>query len=166
MPRNGDQVVINRSGANPTVTIQTAAVSLASLNSEEPLVNLGGSLTLNGPALLNGGLTMSGGFIGGGGDLTLGGVSLWTGGNIVGAGAMTVVSGASLSVSSPGAGGSLVRSITNHGMLTWNQASLGLNGATITNQPGGVFELQSNFPIAGGTITNAGRSAKQGRQDR
>ena len=138
VPGNGDTVVIDRPGANPVVTVQTAAVTLASLRSEEPLVVAGASLTFDGSAELNGGLTMQGGFLSGAGELTLGGVSTWTGGFITGPGAMTIRVGALLSIDTPGAGGIVHRSITNHGYLLWNQASISLtNGAQILNQAGG-----------------------------
>ena len=107
VPQNGDQVVINRTSANPIVTIQSAVVTLASLQSQEPIVNIGGNLTFDGPAVLSGGLTMSGGQFGGVGDLALGGASVWTGGPIVGTGGMTVQIGGSLFVNTPGGFGVL-----------------------------------------------------------
>ena len=160
VPQNGDQVVIDRTGANPIVTIQSAVVTLAGLQSQEPIVNTGGNLTFDGPAVLNGGLTMSGGQFGGAGDLALGGVSLWTGGPIAGTGAMTVLSGASLAVNTPGGVGVLLRSITNLGTITWNQAGLVMNGGQILNA--GTFEVQDNLFVSNGTIANSGTLLKSG----
>ena len=149
VPQNGDQVVINRTSANPIVTIQSAVVTLASLQSQEPIVNIGGNLTFDGPAVLSGGLTMSGGQFGGVGDLALGGASVWTGGPIVGTGGMTVQIGGSLFVNTPGGFGVLGRSITNFGTLSWNQAGLAMNGGQILNagifrDPGQPLRFQRN----------------------
>jgi uncharacterized repeat protein (TIGR01451 family) len=160
VPQNGDQVVINRTSANPIVTIQSAVVTLASLQSQEPIVNIGGNLTFDGPAVLSGGLTMSGGQFGGVGDLALGGASVWTGGPIVGTGGMTVQTGGSLFVNTPGGFGVLGRSITNFGTLTWNQAGLAMNGGQILNA--GTFEIQDNLFVSNGTIVNTGTLLKSG----
>ena len=48
--QNGDAVVINRPGATPVVTVQSAVVSLASLASAEPVVVNGGDADFNGDA--------------------------------------------------------------------------------------------------------------------
>ena len=160
VPQPGETVVIDRPG-NITVTLQTVT-SIASLTSQERLTITGGSLTSDGPMILNGGLTMSTGQITGAGDLLLGGTSLWTGGQITGVGSMAVNVGATLTVSSPGQAGVFGRNFVNFGTVVWNQESLTLNGLTIVNNTGGVFEIQNNLPISNGTFGNLGRLFKSG----
>ena len=157
-PQPGDTVVIDRP-TSITVTLTTAA-SIASLTSQERLTIAGGSLTSSGPMALSGGLTISSGQIAGAGDLTLGGTSLWTGGQITGTGSMAVNDGATLTVNSPGSAGVLGRNLFNSGNVIWNQESLTLSGLTITNNVGGVFEIQANLPIPNGGFSNAGRLFK------
>ena len=122
----------------------------------------GGSLTSSGPMALSGGLTISSGQIAGAGDLTLGGTSLWTGGQITGTGSMAINAGATLTVNTPGSAGVLGRNLFNSGNVIWNQESLTLSGLTITNNVGGVFEIQTNLPISNGGFNNAGRLFKSG----
>jgi hypothetical protein len=160
VPQPGEDVVIDRP-TNITVTL-TSATSIASLTSQERLVIAGGSLTSSGAMALNGGLTMSSGLITGAGDLTLGGTSLWTGGNITGTGSIGVNVAGTLTVSSPGAAGLLQRHLVNFGNVIWNQESLTLNGFTIVNGTGAVFEIQSNLPISNGGFNNSGRLFKSG----
>ncbi len=111
---------------------------------------------------------MSGGALAGTGDLTFGGTSLWNGGHIFEGGAMTVTPGAQFSVITPGGSGILRRTITNDGVLIWNQATLAFtNGSHIVNRAGGTFEIQSNLLIANAsgvplTLQNAGQLVKTG----
>jgi uncharacterized repeat protein (TIGR01451 family) len=168
VPGNGDRVSIDRPSGFYTVTVQSANVTLASLNSAEHIVVVGAGLTFDGPANFGGGLTMSGGALAGPGDLTFGGTSLWTGGQIIEGGAMTVTPGAQFSVITPDASGILRRTITNDGLLIWNQATLTYtNGSHIVNRAGGTFEIQSNLFISNAsgvplTLPNAGRLVKTG----
>ena len=169
VPQTGEIVVIDRPSVSIAVTVESASVNLASLQSQESLVMNGGAISVDGAVSLGGGLIMSGGSLASFGELTLGGASLWTGGNINGPGLMTVQTGATLTVSSPGVPGLLARGISNHGLLIWNQSQLSLlNGAQILNQPGGVFEVQSNLEIVNATsldpltLTNQGLMLKSG----
>ena len=81
---------------------------------------------------------------------------------------MTVLAGAALQVSSPGQPGVLSRTITNHGFLSWDQASLQLtNGATIVNETDGEFVVLSDLAITNTsgspvTLTNHGNMTKLG----
>ena len=159
VPQPGETVVIDRPG-NITVTVQSTTASIASLQSEERLVITSGSLISSGSIALNGGLTLSGGAVDGG-DVALGGTSVWTAGHFQWMGVITVNLGATLTVSSPGLAGILLRSIHNFGTVIWNQASLA-NGGSIVNHVTGVFEIQSNLAISGGVFTNTGRLFKSG----
>ena len=160
VPQPGDAVVIDRT-VDITVTLRTAT-TVASLVSQERLTIAGGTLDSDGPIVLNGGLTMGSGQITGDGTVLLGGTSTWTGGQMTGTGEIGVNIGATLTVSSPAAGGVLQRNLANFGTVTWNQASLTLGGLTIVNNDGGVFEIQNNLPISNGTFANFGRLFKSG----
>ena len=170
VPQSGEHVIIDRPGVSIAVTVSTASVNLASLQSQETLVITGGAIGAEGAVGLLGGLTMSGGSLTNAGELTLGGTSLWTGGSIGGGpGPMTVQTGAALAVSSPGVPGILARNLSNNGVLSWNQPQLSLaSGAQIVNQLGGLFEVQGNLEIVNTTsldpllLTNHGVMVKSG----
>ena len=147
VPQPGDDVVINVANGI-VVSVHSATVTLNSFQSDELVSISGGSVTFNGPAEFNGGLQMSGGIIDGPGAILLSGNSHWTGGSIIGLGAMTVLPAGSLQVGGTGFGGVLVRSISNQGFLAWDQASLQLtNGSTIVNEDGGEMVVLSELVI-------------------
>ena len=60
VPGTGDDVVINVSGASPTVTIDSGAQSVNSVTAADPLVVSGGSLTLAAASEIDGPLSLSG----------------------------------------------------------------------------------------------------------
>ena len=168
VPIDGDSIVINRPATTVVVTVQSAIVSLASLQSTEPLSMLGGSISFSGASALNGGLLMSVGNLGGAGNLTLDSSSFWTGGNMPGPGGLIIAPTGSLTVSSPGAPGVLDRTLTNNGFVAWDQPSLALTGgAQLINRPGAVFTVLSNLTITNGSgvptsLTNEGTFIKSG----
>ena len=168
VPIDGDSVVINRPATTVVVTVQSANVSLASLQSTEPLSMLGGSISFSGASALNGGLLMSVGNLGGAGNLTLDSSSFWTGGSMPGPGGLIIAPTGSLSVSSPGAPGVLDRTLTNNGFVAWDQPSLDLTGgAQLINRPGAVFTVLSNLTITNNSgvatsLTNEGTFNKAG----
>jgi hypothetical protein len=61
VPGPGDDVVINVSGATPTVTISTGNQSVHSITASDPLSITGGSLTVAADSAIGGGLAMTGG---------------------------------------------------------------------------------------------------------
>ena len=77
-----------------------------------------------------------------------------------------MLAGATFAVSSPGQPGVLQRTLTNHGFLTWDQASLQLNdGATIVNETDATFVVLSNLSITNSsgspvTLINRGNLIK------
>ncbi len=61
VPGSGDDVVINVSGANPTVTISSGSQSVQSVTADDPLSISGGSLTVAANSTISDGLAMTGG---------------------------------------------------------------------------------------------------------
>ena len=61
VPGQSDDVVINVSGASPTVTISSNVESVKSITADDPLVISGGGLTVAANSTISGGLSMTGG---------------------------------------------------------------------------------------------------------
>jgi hypothetical protein len=61
VPGPGDDVVIDYTGASPTVTIGSNVESVNSITADDPLVISGGGLTIAANSTISGGLTMTGG---------------------------------------------------------------------------------------------------------
>ena len=87
VPGPNDDVVINVSGATPTVTINSGSVSVNSLMATDPLVIGGGSLALAGTSTISGPFMLSTiSTLTTDGTLTLSGSTTWTSGAIEGTG--------------------------------------------------------------------------------
>ena len=96
VPRPGDDVVIDVSGANPTVTISSNVESVNSVAADDPLEISGGGLTVAANSTIGGGLSMTGGTItarGSGVDVIVTGTTTVSGANLY------AQNGASLSLS-------------------------------------------------------------------
>ena len=61
VPGPGDDVVIDYTGASPTVTISSNVESVNSITASDPLVISGGGLTVAANSTITGGLAMTGG---------------------------------------------------------------------------------------------------------
>jgi Planctomycete extracellular len=61
VPGTGDDVVIDVSGATPTITIGTGNQSVLSLTAADPMLITGGSLLVAADSTITGGLSMTGG---------------------------------------------------------------------------------------------------------
>ena len=98
VPGSGDDVVINVSGASPTVTISSNVESVHSITAADPLGISGGGLTVAANSTISGGLTMTGGSLtasGSGVTLTVTGTTTVSGGSLYAGG------GATLSLTEP-----------------------------------------------------------------
>lgn len=133
----------------------------------EPIITLGGTgLTVNSPAIL----TLGGGSDGvlsGSAPLTIWGTFNWNGGTLSGLPAFTVNGLLNIGSSS---------TKTLSGMVLTNNAATTLSGtgqfrlsnvSLVSNQPGALFDVQSDASIffrtpGGGTMTNAGTLSKSG----
>ncbi len=85
VPGSGDDVVINVSGANPTVTISSGSQSVQSVTADDPLSISGGSLTVAANSTISGGLSMTGGSLtanGSGTSLTVTGTTTVSGASL------------------------------------------------------------------------------------
>ena len=96
VPGPGDDVLIDVSGASPTVTINSNVESVNSITADDPLVISGGGLTVAANSTISGGLSMTGGSLtasGSGVTFTVTGTTTVSGGNLY------AQAGASLSLS-------------------------------------------------------------------
>ena len=93
VPGPADDVVINVSGASPTVTIGSNVESVHSITAADPLTISGGGLTVAANSTISGGLTMTGGSLtasGSGVTLTVTGTTTDSGGNLYAGGGATL----------------------------------------------------------------------------
>ena len=110
VPGTNDDVVINVSGATPTVTISSNVESIHSITADDPLAISGGSLSVAANSSISGGLSMTGGSLtasGSGvsftvtGTTTVPGASLYAqGGSVLALPGLTSYSGGGLLVHS------------------------------------------------------------------
>jgi hypothetical protein len=163
VPGPGNDVVINTPGATITLSSSVTANSLT-LQS--------GTLMVNGGLTLTSASSQSGGTLSGSGTVTIpaGATYTWTTGTMSG-GTTAIASGGTLVISPSCCTSNLVvldqRTLSNSGTVSWPSNSVGFtaqNGATINNQPGGVFDIQSNEPLlangASPVFNNAGTLQK------
>ena len=168
VPGPSDDVVINVSGATPTVTISTTVESVNSITADDPVVISGGGLTVAADSTI-GDLSMAGGILNGPGTLTVTSAFDWTGGDLDGAGTTTVASGATLSLSGSNTkyltGGHI---LNNEGIATWSGTGEfdGSPGSTFNNM--GTFTALSDANFgnggqgAGVIFNNSGTFTKSG----
>ena len=95
VPTPADAVVIDVSGASPTVTLSSGNQSVLSLTASDPLSITGGSLTVGATSTISGGLSMTGGSL----EANGAGVALTvTGPTTVSGSSLYAVGGATLSL--------------------------------------------------------------------
>ncbi len=99
LPGPADDVVIDRSAGNFTVTHQTGATTIRSLTSREVLTISGTeALAMTNASVLHGALTLSGGWLESASTLTTHGPVTWTGGGLRGAGTTTIAPDSTLDI--------------------------------------------------------------------
>ncbi len=128
VPGAGDDVVINATGATPTVTISANAESVNSITADDPLDISGGGLTIGADSTIDGTLTSSGDLTTNG-ALTLSGNDVITGGKISGSG-----------------------SVSNTGTLTFKGATSALFYTTLNNSGTVNVDFGTVYLDAGGAI--------------
>jgi RHS repeat-associated protein len=162
VPAPGDDVVINRPNANPTITFRSGTADLNSLQSTEALTLSGGTLNLATDSSLSAAFSLSGGTLGGTGTVAVTGAMTWTGGTMVGAGTTRIAAGATLDIG--GTQGVVIgdtRQLRNDGTVTVSGASLNPQGnPVITNA--GLFDFRSDGGVVntGGAFINTGTLRK------
>ncbi len=163
VPLDGDDVVIDRAAANPTISFPgVGETAYRSLTVKDTLTIVGGKLITTANSEIAGHLLLAGGTVQlNSGTLTLSGTTDWTAGPIYGAVANTGtmnVSGAANKVFA----GTLVNTgtITVVGATTNLRLATGGDG-TLDNRAGGVVDLRENGTIGygdtgAGVFKNAG----------
>ncbi len=158
VPGPGDDVVINVSGASPTVTIDSGSQTVNSLQSSDPLSITGGSLTLEANSEIDGALTFgAGATLATEAVLTLTGSDTWTGGTLAGVGSVDLTSTGTLALSGTVAG-ALSTSLTNAGTITiGGTGGLTVSGAitnsgTLTDNSTATVTITTPFVNQGATI--------------
>ena len=161
VPQPGDDVVINRPGADVTVTYRSGTNTVNSLTSSETFVLSGGNLTIAAASTLSGPFTLSGGALRGGGVVTVTAPFTWTGGIMGGTGVLNANAGIQLANN-----GAVQlqdnRTLNSAGIATWIGAGAMLNaaGATFNNLAGATFAIETAADLSGGTFNNAGSVTK------
>jgi len=147
VPGADDVVVIDRAGANPTVTLRSGAQSIKSLDSRESLVMSGGSLTLAEESRIEGPFTLSGGTVTANAPLTLAGTSVLSGGTLMGAvsnsGTLTIAANTTLKDTT----------LSNLGTVIHDNGVVYYNNATLDNL--GLYDIRDSgtlTSVSGGTI--------------
>ncbi len=166
-PQAGDDVVIDRPGASPIVTIRSSTAGIATLTSTE-LVHVDAALTVSTTATFEGGLRLAAN-LGGAGAFHLTSNGEWRGGSLTPTGGFTVHAGRTLTVttaSPKGLGNNTA--FVNQGTVVWTEGTLQLGAPnTITNEAGALFEVQGSLTtstLVGGSraFSNAGTFRRAG----
>ncbi len=163
VPGPSNDVVINVSGASPTITIDSGTQSVNSLTAAVPLVISGGSLTLAANSEIDGSFTYSdSGTLTTDGTLTLKGATAWSAGTFGGTGTIENASGATLTITGSV---SLTSTLNNDGTIDQSAGPFRVDaGALATNEPDGTYDIEfdGQFLNGGGsgTLENQGMLAK------
>ncbi|MCP4040678.1 MAG: hypothetical protein GY731_01825, partial [Gammaproteobacteria bacterium] len=178
LPTPGDNVVIDFMDGSTVLFDTAGSLTIASMFSDEGVDIVNGSLFIAGAADFNAGLfisggdidlgvdsrasslTLSGGNVQGAGQLTVNGAFNWSGGTLGGSGNLFVSTTGALS----GADDKVLsgtRTLTNGGVLTWSGTGDIVGGAPniITNLGTGMFEIHNDQTIAV-TVNSAGTLTK------
>jgi hypothetical protein len=125
------------------------------------ITNSGPTITLNEPAdcgrltfgLASGSIPT----ISGTGTLTIHTNGTWTDGYMSGSGRTIIAPGATLTINAPGSVNLNGRTLENGGTVRLTgTAGISLDGAVITNRPGGLFEVQATQPFSTLTLSGFG----------
>ncbi len=107
VPSSNQEVIIDVSGASPTITISSGSMSVYSITADDPLSITGGSLTVASDSTISGGLAMTGGSLvanGSGATLTVSGTTIVSGANLYAEGGATLTLQDLTSYSNPSGG--------------------------------------------------------------
>jgi hypothetical protein len=163
VPGPSDDVVINVSGASPTVTIDSGPQSVRSLQCSDPLSLTGGSLALAAASEIDGSLTLSAGAFTTNAALTLTGSDSWTGSRLSVARGATLTNTGKITVDATGGpvlqGGGTLANASGGTLTLQGTGQLAVQGPGLTYQAGGTVELTGAAGITtstGGTFNNAG----------
>ena len=166
VPQPGDFVVIDRPGANPTITYDVGALSLSRLQTEEHVVVANGPLSIDAATAWNGGLTLSG-VLQGSAAMSASTFSL-EGGTLEGSGEL-VVTGATTLLGGRLSGRTLRLGTTTASDLQGFFSEVRFtNSAAIVNPAGSVWTVTTSNEFAlglfdtNGTVTNLGTIVKLG----
>ncbi|MBL8471596.1 MAG: hypothetical protein JNM98_07355, partial [Rhodocyclaceae bacterium] len=164
VPTSTEIALIDRSNANPTITLSSGTNAVVGVIDSEALVLSGGSLsttgsttttdtstltisgatlTANGPVTVGGAFALSSGTLNGSGLVTLNNGGTWSGGSF--GGVLNVAPNQTLSINGGAktlAGGS----ITNDGVVNWSGGNIDVTGnATIANNA--QFNITANATL-------------------
>ncbi len=107
VPNSTDNVIIDESGATPTITISSGNQSVLSITASDPLSITSGSLTVAADSTISGGLSMTGGSLvanGSGASLTVSGTTTVSGANLYAEGGATLTLQDLTGYANPGGG--------------------------------------------------------------
>ena len=169
VPTSGDDVVIDRPGANPTVTFTGDGLiePYHSLIVHDRLAMASGNLRISADSRIDGSFNFSGGSIAvGPGTLTLAAPTSWTGGTIYGniSNTSTITAAGTTGSNVIASGAMLVNTgtiaIEGANLLDFGDPQIGNAGGTLDNRAGGVVDMQGSSHLSGsnggGKFINAG----------
>ncbi|MHB9023496.1 MAG: hypothetical protein ACYC7E_04895, partial [Armatimonadota bacterium] len=141
-----------------TASVTVTSLTLGGISGTQTLANSAYTLTLSGASAINanGVYSQTNGALNGAGTLTVTGIYGWSGGNMRGTGTTNIATGGRLNISGTadkriyhGSATSGGRKLNNAGTITWAGSGrlLGGDGARITNQTGGVFDVQGDASL-------------------
>jgi RHS repeat-associated protein len=170
LPVTGDDVVVGAAYAGIQVS-SSSNVSVNSLTSAAPLRVIAGTFSVSTTSNLES-LTLSGGQLAGAGDVTVAGSFSWTGGSLRGGGRLIVAPGATGTLTGTG-GKVLGRVLENRGRLDYTgsnlifgpaagEAGVLLNEAGATLTLAGDGDLGITYSNAGHRVENRGTLVRDG----
>jgi hypothetical protein len=158
LPTLTDTVSIDVPGAI-TVTHSSGSTAILSLHSEEAIVLSAGTLSIDAASTISNTFTFSGGTLAGVGSLTVDGLLTWSAGTMNNLGGTTANGGLIISGSlTKFLNGSTLRNADN---ATWTGTGniQGSQGAIFDNLAGGLFEVQNNANLTGGSPASSFNNA-------
>lgn len=165
VPNSGDDVVIDRGIANPTITVRDDR-SISSIQSSEPLLISAGTLQVNHGGMVDG-VTLNGGNLRSDGSIPVvlsGSNSLQNGSLLGGVGFSNEGTLLLEGTADKGFTGNLTN--TSTGTIEQQGSGTFFVNGTLNNQLGGVFDFQSDGDLSGnGVINNSGTIKKSSGTD-
>ena len=143
--------ITNASSVN-TVTVEdgaTLTLTNASINGGTVTNTAGGTIDLDGAAVLSGGTLVNHGDI-----VVSGAANKWDAENVTANGGTEITSGGTLTIDQNSTVANTQTTVDSAGTLTLTSASL--NDGTVTNASGGAIDLNGNAVLSGGTLANNG----------
>jgi hypothetical protein len=98
VPLSGDDVILDRPGADVTVTLRSGTATVNVLTSQESLVVTGGTLSVGRDSTVRE-LSIANGTVTGAGGVSIGETLNWTGGNLIGSGKTVIAATAEFNYS-------------------------------------------------------------------